>query len=52
MSGDDRLRAGVIGLGWAGQQHMRGYAEALNVELAALCGMEFDALQQLGDTTE
>ena len=49
MSGDDRLRAGVIGLGWAGQQHMRGYAEAVNVDLVALSGMEFDAQQQLGD---
>jgi predicted dehydrogenase len=50
MSGSDRLRAGVVGLGWAGQQHMAGYAAAADVDLAALAGMEADVLQQLGDT--
>jgi predicted dehydrogenase len=49
MSHSDRLRAGVIGLGWAGQQHMAGYAAAADVDLVALAGMEPDALQQLGD---
>src|SRR4029453_6161598 len=48
MSGDGRLRAGVIGLGWAGQQHLAGYAEAADVDLVALAGMETDALQRLG----
>ena len=45
----DRLRAGVIGLGWAGQQHMAAYADAADVDLVALAGMETDALQRLGD---
>ena len=49
MSHSDRLRAGVIGLGWAGQQHMAGYAAAADVDLVALAGMEADGLQQLGD---
>jgi len=49
-SGSDRFRAGVIGLGWAGQQHMLGYANTADVDLVALAGMEIDALQQLGDT--
>ena len=49
MIGSDRLRAGVIGLGWAGQQHMAGYAEAADVDLVALAGMETGALRQLGD---
>ena len=49
MSHSDRLRAGVIGLGWAGQQHMAAYAAAADVDLVALAGMEADALQQLGD---
>jgi predicted dehydrogenase len=49
MSQSDRLRAGVIGLGWAGQQHMAGYAAAADVDLVALAGMEPDGLQQLGD---
>ena len=47
MSG--RLRAGVIGLGWAGQQHISAYAESPDVDLVALAGMEPDQLQVLGD---
>ena len=43
------LRAGVIGLGWAGQQHLAAYAEAPDVDLVALAGMEADQLQLLGD---
>ncbi len=42
-----RLRAGVIGLGWAGQQHMAAYADAADVDLVALAGMETDALQSI-----
>ena len=49
MSSNDRLRAGVIGLGWAGRQHMAGYADAADVDLVALAGMETEALQDLGD---
>jgi predicted dehydrogenase len=49
MSSSDRLRAGVIGLGWAGQQHMIGYADTADVDLVALAGMEIDALRHLGD---
>jgi predicted dehydrogenase len=49
MTSSNRLRAGVIGLGWAGQQHMAGYAAADEVDLVALAGMEPDALQSLGD---
>lgn len=45
----DSLRAGVIGLGWAGRQHLAGYALADGVQLVALAGMEADQLQQLGD---
>lgn len=43
------LRAGVIGLGWAGQQHMAAYHAAEGVQLVALAGMEADVLQELGD---
>lgn len=49
MISGDRLRASVIGLGWAGQQHMAGYAKAPDVDLVALAGMETGALRQLGD---
>jgi predicted dehydrogenase len=43
------LRAGVIGLGWAGQQHMDAYAQLDGVELVALAGLEPDKLALLGD---
>jgi predicted dehydrogenase len=46
----EKLRAGVIGLGWAGQQHMAAYAKFDDVDLVALSGMEEDALATLGDT--
>lgn len=46
------LRAGVIGLGWAGRQHMAAYASQADVELVALAGMEADQLADLGDQYE
>jgi predicted dehydrogenase len=39
----------VIGLGWAGRQHMAAYADAADVELVALAGMEADQLTELGE---
>ena len=44
------LRAGVVGLGWAGRQHLAAYADLDGVELVALAGMEPDLLAALGDT--
>ncbi|APX32807.1 oxidoreductase [Brachybacterium sp. P6-10-X1] len=44
-----RLRAGVIGLGWAGQQHVAAYAADPTVDLAALSAMEEHLLAQFGD---
>lgn len=46
------LRAGVIGLGWAGQQHMTGYRLDDSTELVALSGMEADELGRLGEQHE
>jgi len=43
------LRAGVVGLGWAGQQHMKGYHQTSGVDLVALAGLETDHLQRLSD---
>jgi predicted dehydrogenase len=48
MNAKGRLRAGVIGLGWAGQQHMIAYADTPDVDLVALAGMETDALRSFG----
>jgi predicted dehydrogenase len=43
------LRAGVIGLGWAGRQHMAAYDAEAGVDLVAIAGMEADQLQALGE---
>lgn len=43
------LRAGVIGLGWAGQQHLAAYAGTPGVVLAGIAGLETEQLQGLGD---
>lgn len=43
-----RLRAGVVGLGWAGQQHMDSYAQSENVDLVAIAGMETHLQESLG----
>lgn len=54
MNDDDAspqpLRAGVVGLGWAGQQHVAAYAQNPGVELVALAAQEEHLLAQYGDT--
>src|SRR5215207_869439 len=49
MSNSKTLRAGVIGAGWAGQQHLAAYAEASELDLVALAGKEADLLAALGE---
>ncbi|GAA1295519.1 Gfo/Idh/MocA family protein [Brachybacterium alimentarium] len=44
-----RLRAGVIGLGWAGQQHVAAYAADPTVDLVAISAMEEHLLAEFGD---
>jgi predicted dehydrogenase len=43
-----RLRVGVIGIGWAGQQHLAAYHATPNVDIVAIAGMEVDLLASLG----
>ncbi len=43
------LRAGVIGLGWAGEQHLKSYLRLPNVEVVALAGLEEPKLRELGE---
>jgi predicted dehydrogenase len=43
------LKAGVVGLGWAGQQHMDAYAHLPGVELVAIAGMEDEPRAALGE---
>ncbi|TDQ02567.1 MULTISPECIES: Gfo/Idh/MocA family protein [unclassified Leifsonia] len=47
---DRPLRAGVVGLGWAGQQHMAAYSALPGVELVAIAGMEDGPRAELGET--
>lgn len=43
------INIGVIGLGWAGQQHLAAYADLPNVNILAIAGQETDLLASLGD---
>ncbi|MBK0330756.1 Gfo/Idh/MocA family oxidoreductase [Brachybacterium sp. MASK1Z-5] len=43
------IRAGVVGIGWAGQQHMAAYDAAPGVELVAIAGMEDDVRAELSE---
>ncbi|SDP20432.1 Predicted dehydrogenase [Nakamurella panacisegetis] len=42
------LKVGVIGLGWAGQQHLAAYQQIDGVEVVGLAGKETDLLAELG----
>lgn len=44
------LRVGVIGLGFAGETHLKSYLQLPNIEAVALAGLEEDKLAQLGAT--
>ncbi|MCA1481997.1 Gfo/Idh/MocA family protein, partial [Bradyrhizobium sp. NBAIM08] len=41
------LRAAVVGLGWAGRQHMHGYVACPDTDLVAVCGLETDVAAEL-----
>ena len=43
-----RLRAGVVGFGWAGRQHMDAYARHADVDLVAVAGLEDGLRAELG----
>lgn len=43
------LRVGVVGLGWAGQQHMKAYDGIEGVDLVAIAGQEDDLRSELGE---
>lgn len=44
----ERLRVGVVGLGFAGQAALRGFLELPGVEVVGLAGLETDKLAELG----
>jgi predicted dehydrogenase len=43
------LRVGVVGVGWAGQQHLAAYARISGVELHSLAGMETERVAELAE---
>ena len=45
-----RLRAGVVGLGWAGETHLQSYQLIPGVEVVALAGLEEQRLEELSAT--
>ena len=47
-AGPARLRAGVVGFGWAGRQHMDAYARHPDVDLVAIAGLEDGPRRDLG----
>lgn len=44
------LRVGVVGLGWAGRQHLQAYQQIDGVEVVSLAGKEAELLAELGTT--
>ncbi len=42
------LRVGIVGLGWAGQTHLKAYLQLPQVQVLALAGLEEDRLAALG----
>jgi predicted dehydrogenase len=47
-SSTEPLRAGVVGLGYAGEQHLKNFVRVPGVEPVALAGLEEDLLGELG----
>jgi predicted dehydrogenase len=43
------LRAGVVGLGYAGEQHLKNFVRVPGIEPVALAGLERERLRQLGE---
>lgn len=44
---DQQLRVGVVGIGWAGQQHLEAYSRIPGVRVVALAAMEAEPLAKL-----
>jgi predicted dehydrogenase len=52
QTGGSVVRVGVIGLGFAGEAHLKSYRQLPNVQVVALAGLEEDKLAHLGTTYE
>lgn len=52
MEQQQKLRVGVVGLGFGGETHLKAYKQLPNVEVVGLAGLEEDRLAYLGNTYE
>ena len=43
----NKLKAAIIGLGWAGCEHLKGYVENPQSEVFAVCDMDEDRARQI-----
>ena len=44
-----KLKVGIIGLGWPGREHLKGYKQCGNVQVVALCDMNAELAQGQAD---
>ena len=44
-----KLKVGIIGLGWPGREHLKGYKQCGNVEVVALCDMNAELARAQAD---
>ena len=44
-----KLKVGIIGLGWPGREHLKGYKQCGNVQVVALCDMNAELAQEQAD---
>ncbi|WP_434971324.1 Gfo/Idh/MocA family protein [Microbacterium sp. bgisy207] len=49
VGNQDRIRVGVVGVGWAGVQHLNAYQAIPGVEIVALAAKEADLVEELAD---
>lgn len=45
----ENIRAAIIGLGWPGKEHLKGYQECPGTEVVAVCDWDEPLLAQVGD---
>ena len=45
----DKIRAAIIGLGWPGNEHLKGYNACAHTEVVAICDWDEPLLHRIGD---
>lgn len=43
----DKLRVGIIGVGWPGQRHIEGYQKHPNTQIVALSDVDTEATERV-----